>query len=78
MERCEDPNDPMNGPEYHTGKKCIERGCNNPAGTGWSRFWCQPCNAKRLNGISATLEHEVARHEGRVPSLGTPPQPADR
>lgn len=73
MERYEDPKDPMNGPEYHTGKKCIERGCTNPAGTGWSRFWCQPCNAKRLKRVSTTLEHELARLEGRAPKESMPP-----
>lgn len=56
MERCEDPSDALNGPEYHTGKKCVEKGCNNPAGTHWSPLWCQPCNAKRLNRVTASLQ----------------------
>lgn len=73
MERFEDPNDPLNGPKYRTGKDCIEPGCNNPAGTHWSRHWCQPCNAKRFKQIGATLEHEVARLDGRVPPNSLPP-----
>ena len=73
MERYADPNDPLNGPEYHTGKECLERKCGNPAGTGWSPFWCQPCNAKRMSRISATLEHELARMKGKVPPDSMPP-----
>lgn len=59
MARCENPADPLNGPEYHTGQKCVEKGCNNPAGTHWSPFWCQPCNAKRLGRVSASLSAAV-------------------
>ena len=43
----------------------MEKGCTNPAGTHWSRFWCQPCNAIRMNRISENLEREMARFEGR-------------
>lgn len=65
MERYEDPLDPLNGVEHQTGNLCIEE-CGRLAGTCWSPYWCQPCNAARMNRISATLEHEVARMEGRV------------
>lgn len=65
MERFEDPNDTLNSATYHTGKMCIEKGCNNPAGTHWSEFWCQACNALRLSRISRNLEHELARLEGK-------------
>ena len=61
MERYQDPGDPLNGPEYHTGKRCVEAGCDNPAGTHWSKLWCQPCNAARLDRISRALESEMAR-----------------
>ena len=57
-----DPADPLNGPEYHTGKACIEKGCERPAGTHWSPFWCQPCNAARMDRISAALDKELDRH----------------
>lgn len=73
MERYEDPNDMHNSTSYHTGKRCIEHLCTRPAGTWWSKFWCQPCNANRLRRISGVLEHEVARHEGRVPADSMPP-----
>lgn len=65
MERYEDPADPLNAATYHTGKPCIEKGCANPAGTHWSKFWCQPCNATRMRRISENLERELARLEGR-------------
>lgn len=76
MERYEDPSDPLNGQEHHTGKKCIELDCDKPAGTGWSPFWCQACNASRMKRISSTLEHELARLEGRVPADSMPPHQA--
>ena len=41
---------------HHTGKKCIEKGCNNPAGTAWSPHWCVDCNIKRINRINKSLE----------------------
>lgn len=63
MERCEDPADPLNAVEYHTGKKCIERGCERPAGTAWSPYWCQPCNADRLMHISEVLERKLDQME---------------
>jgi hypothetical protein len=63
MHRYEDPTDPLNAAKYHTGQSCVEKGCTRPAGTHWSPFWCQPCNAARMNRISANLEAEVARRE---------------
>lgn len=44
---------------YHTGKKCITKGCENPAGTTWSPNWCQPCNADRIDRISTNLKDIV-------------------
>ncbi len=70
MERFEDPADPLNGPAHHTGKPCIEQGCNRPAGTRWSRFWCQPCNAARMRRIGSALKAELARYEGASEQLG--------
>lgn len=64
MERFEDPHDPLNSDKYHTGKKCIEKGCQNLAGTHWSKYWCQPCNAQRLTRITNNLENELNRLEG--------------
>jgi hypothetical protein len=45
-----------NSPKYHTGKKCIENGCDKPAGTAWSPYWCAECNEHRLNRISSNLK----------------------
>lgn len=75
MKRYEDPNDPLNGPKYQTGKKCIEKGCDNPAGTHWSPFWCQACNAKRMARIGNSLAAMVIQASGevRAPSVGMPP-----
>ena len=56
MERFEDANDELNGAEYHTGKPCIERGCEKPAGTAWGSHWCQEHNAERLRRIDQGFE----------------------
>jgi hypothetical protein len=56
-ERYADPSDPLNGSKHHTGKPCI----------AWSKFWCQPCNAKRMDRISASLERVLYEPDG-VPS----------
>ncbi len=73
MERHEDPNDPLNSARYHTGKPCIELGCGRPAGTHWSKLWCQSCNSARINRINGVLEHLLARLECRDPENIMPP-----
>lgn len=52
----EDKNNPGNGPKYHTGKKCVEPGCDNPAGTAWSPHWCFECNVRRIKRINESFE----------------------
>jgi hypothetical protein len=47
----DDPNDPGNGLQYHTGKKCIEPGCDKPAGTAWGPSRCFEHNVERINRI---------------------------
>ena len=54
--KYKDPNDPLNGKKYHTGKCCIEKDCPNPAGTVWSPLWCQKHNSERMDRISASLD----------------------
>lgn len=44
------------GPKYHTGKPCIEDGCNDPAGTAWSSYRCAQCNRKRRERITGRLK----------------------
>ena len=60
MERYQDPDDTLNDKKYHTGKRCVWRegdlACDNPAGTAWSKFWCQKHNAARMDGIGESLE----------------------
>ena len=52
----EDPNHEYNSSKYHTGKKCIIRGCDESAGTKWGIYWCQKHNAERLDEITNSLE----------------------
>lgn len=61
MKPYEDPANPNNSPAYHTGKPCVEPDCSNPAGTAWSPFWCQACNARRLELVSTGLAVAQAR-----------------
>jgi hypothetical protein len=55
-----DPSHPRNGPKHHTGARCVE-GCGRPAGTAWSPFWCQPCNAERIERVQMALETAANR-----------------
>ena len=51
----QDPNHSGNAVSYHTGKPCIEKGCEEPAGTAWGPHWCFAHNVARLDRISANL-----------------------
>lgn len=61
MERFEDPNYSGNSAEHHTGKPCIEAGCNRPAGTAWSPHWCFECNVERMRRIDRRLSEIAGR-----------------
>ena len=61
MKPFEDPNHEGNSNKYHTGKLCVERHCNNPAGTAWSPRWCFECNVKRMRDISNQFELLIAK-----------------
>ena len=61
-----DPNHRGNGSEHRTGRKCIEPGCDHPAGTWWSPLWCQPCNGKRIEQIDAQMKDLLAYAEGKA------------
>ena len=63
MAGYDDPKDPGNSKRYHTGKRCIEPGCNNPAGTAWSPYWCFQHNVERINRISQQLDAMVKEGE---------------
>lgn len=56
-----DPSHPGNAPSYHTGKSCVEEGCERPAGTAWSPWWCQPCNVERMDRIGRNFRSLVER-----------------
>jgi len=55
MERYQDPNDPLNGPDFLSGFMCMEE-CGRAAGTYWSPFLCQVCNSKRLGPALPNLD----------------------
>ena len=61
MKRYQDRNDEGNSAEHHTGKPCIEKNCNKPAGTLWSPLWCFECNVERMDRINASLERMVGQ-----------------
>ncbi len=50
------------GTEYvHTchqpsGRTCVERNCNEKAGTPWGPYWCPHHDANRLNRITDSLD----------------------
>lgn len=56
MMAFDDPDDDRNSELYHTGKPCIELGCDEPAGTAWSPHWCFSHNVERLRRIGEKLE----------------------
>lgn len=38
-----------------SGLRCVEPGCEQPAGTRWGPHWCPDHDAERLDRISASL-----------------------
>ena len=65
MENYEDPNHDLNSARWHTGKPCIETGCNEPAGTAWSKLWCQKHNAERMSSIGVSLTKIASGFEAK-------------
>lgn len=49
-----------NSEKYRSGRVCIESGCKNPAGTYWSPYWCVPCNIKRMDRVTQSLNELVS------------------
>lgn len=78
MELCQDPDAPQNSAKHHTGKPCVERGCDKPAGTHWSPYWCQACNAKRLMRVTDQLELAVEKFDEMeaIRASRAPPTPS--
>lgn len=63
MELYKDKNHEFNSSKYHTGKKCITKGCDKPAGTYWSEYWCVDCNIKRIDRINNSFDDVLASME---------------
>ena len=59
----EDPNHKGNSPEFHTGEPCIEKGCEKPAGTWWSKLWCFEHNVERMRRIDRQFT-DIAKSYG--------------
>jgi len=59
MKAYQDVNNDGNSAKYHTGKKCIEYGCDELAGTAWSHLWCVKHNIERMDKISKQLEETL-------------------
>lgn len=55
---------PGNGKRYRTGKLCLMPGCNELAGTAWSRYWCVQHNIERMRRIDAKMAQLRKRLEG--------------
>ena len=51
--------------KYHTGKKCIEPGCNEPAGTLWGYYWCPKHDIERKKRITSSMEEILQEMEER-------------
>ncbi len=50
-----------NSAKYHSGKPCVEPGCQREAGTFWSPAWCFEHNVARMDRISASLADAAER-----------------
>ena len=45
------------GKKYYTGKTCIVRGCEKPAGTYWGKYWCKEHDIERRKNIDKDFEN---------------------
>ena len=59
MKAYQDRDHRGNNAKYHTGKPCIEKGCDRPAGTAWSPHWCFEHNVERMDRITKSLDDIV-------------------
>ena len=39
-----------------SGRACVERGCDEPAGTLWGPMWCPEHDRERLDRVSVQFE----------------------
>lgn len=61
-----DKNAEGNSSKYHTGKPCINEGCENPAGTSWSPYWCIDCNIERMDHISDQMDQMLKQYKAKT------------
>ncbi len=65
MENYENPEHPFNSQRYHSGFRCAgyarDVECDTKAGTAWSPYFCQECNAKRIRRISRCLSDILSK-----------------
>jgi hypothetical protein len=61
LQAFEDPFHEGNSPKHHTGKPCIEKGCEQPAGTWWSPHWCFEHNVERIKRITKQFDELLNR-----------------
>jgi len=61
MMNYENPDHDGNSAKWHTGKRCVEKGCKKPAGTWWSPLWCFDHNVERMKRVSAGLKDAAER-----------------
>lgn len=66
MKPTEDPHHEGNSAKYHTGKRCIVKGCTELAGTWWGPSWCMRHNHERLERIGSNLDSMIAKAELRA------------
>lgn len=59
----QDPKHEGNSAKYHTGKPCVVKGCEKPAGTWWGPSWCFEHNVERLDRISVSLDDFARKAE---------------
>lgn len=60
------------GPDGHicqkpSGARCVEAGCNEPAGTLWGPLWCPEHDMERLDRVTAGLESAMAQFTEPAP-----------
>lgn len=63
------------GPAGHvcqepSGKACVERGCDEPAGTQWGPLWCPLHDMERIDRVSAGMDAALAEMDAQARAAG--------
>lgn len=56
LEAWADPEHPGNGPAYHTGRRCQEPSCDDPAGSYWCAYLCFNHNQERMQRLNTRFD----------------------